>query len=87
MGFLDKVKNAAKGRGAQIKGGIDKASAEAAKRVEAKHRDTIGKAADAAKQQVDKLDPQSADTDRDATTRPSGAPAATAQPLSDDPQH
>jgi hypothetical protein len=55
MGILDSVKNLTKGKKPQIKQGIDKGADVIDDKVDADHRDEVAKAADVAKDAVDKL--------------------------------
>jgi hypothetical protein len=55
MGILDSVKNLTKGKKPQIKQGIDKGADVIDDKVDVDHRDEVAKAADLAKDGVDKL--------------------------------
>jgi len=56
MGFMDKLKGLAKGRGEQIDKDIDKAADVVDERTGGKHTDKIDKVAEKAKGLADKLD-------------------------------
>ncbi|MGV3759069.1 MAG: antitoxin [Actinomycetota bacterium] len=56
MGFMDKVKDLAKGRGKQIDQGIDKVADVIDDKTGGKHADKIDQAAEKAKDLADKLD-------------------------------
>lgn len=57
MGLFDKVKNAAKGRGQQLKGGVDKAATAAKSKLDDKHAGKVDGAVGKAKEGIDRLDP------------------------------
>lgn len=57
MGLFDKVKNAAKGRGQQLKGGVDKGVIAAKSKLDDKHDGKVDGAAGKAKEGIDRLDP------------------------------
>jgi hypothetical protein len=56
MGIADKLKGALKGKGKQVKSGIDKAADVADEKTHGKHTEQIEDVAEKAKDVVDKLD-------------------------------
>jgi hypothetical protein len=58
MGFMDKIKGAAKGRNAQMKAGVDKAQQAARDRLSDTHDGKVDAAAAKARAAADRLDPK-----------------------------
>ncbi|MGE0000413.1 MAG: antitoxin [Ilumatobacteraceae bacterium] len=76
MGFLDKIKKAAKGKNKQLKAGLDKAEKMAHDKLPDKYDKQIDKGADAARKAVDSIDPQASPA---TPTTPSPAPSPQAE--------
>jgi hypothetical protein len=82
MGWLDKVKQAARGRSGMVEKGIDSAVDQVSKVTKGKYDDKLSKGADGLKQQARKLDDARADEGAGPETPPATPPPAATPPTS-----
>ena len=80
MGWLDKVKQAAKGRSGMVEKGIDSAVGQVSKVTKGKYDDKLTKGADELKEQARKLDDARADEGAPPATPPPAATPPTTPP-------